>query len=104
MSHNSYNSVPCDIIALASTIWNGKFHFVVFFYNTKLYLFADKTAIRYKSLLVVSPLGKTTRCDPGMLPIVSFPQSKEQATEQQRPHPPRRTSQGALYLIAEEEL
>lgn len=33
-----------------------------------------------KSLLVVSPLGKRTRCDPGMLPIVSFPQSKEQAT------------------------
>lgn len=33
------------------------------------------------ALLAVSPLGKITRCDPGMLQkIMSFPHSKEQAT------------------------
>lgn len=79
LSHNSYNSVPCDIIALPSTIWNGKFHFVGFFIIQN-YIFLLIRQLCNKSLLVVSPLGKTTRCDPGMLPIVSFPQSKEQAT------------------------
>lgn len=51
-----------------------------FFKNIKLYLFPDKIAFVIKVLLAVSPLGKTTRCDPGMLPIMSSSHSKEQAT------------------------
>lgn len=36
--------------------------------------------------------------------LCPFPKAKNRQHELQRPHPPRRTLQGTLYLIAEEEL